>query len=223
MNQKPPTPMWFTLGNIRALRNTAPGWPPTPIDPGQPYKWQTRRVLDTARPFMRRSGYDWPDREPEPMIVLRPDGESWCVSRRVGDVIEYYRIPHQPDSTVAIPEPVRVVEVCTQLGVCIQYDSDGVTRWVKWPFRLKYAPVVNPKRLLPRCRFRELWRETRLIRGVRVERLQDISIADCIAEGAAFPPEGQVFQELWNSINAKRGKGWATNPWVLAYELEVTQ
>lgn len=83
-----------------------------------------------------------------------------------------------------------------------------------------------------------LWRSSRYmpkeacrlrlrVEDVRVERVQDICSngLDAIAEGwphhlAQFPtvnPRSKAlvwFMEIWDSINGKRGYGWATNPWV---------
>ena len=92
---------------------------------------------------------------------------------------------------------------------------------------VKWRPSIH----MPREAARIFLRVT----GVRVERVQDITPYDAWCEGCrignSFPweehiPELQqqcrdiVFSDLWDNINAKRGYGWETNPWVWVYEFE---
>jgi len=80
----------------------------------------------------------------------------------------------------------------------------------------KRSPLFMPKK------YARHWYE---ITGIRAERLQDISIKDCLAEGVEYMPNGKpreqllsashiVFADYWDSINAARGYSWESNPWV---------
>lgn len=99
------------------------------------------------------------------------------------------------------------------------YDADGtITKADAWPWKRNYLPPMHCPRGLSRIDLE--------VTGVRVERLQDISEADAIAEGidtkAMFPwrPDEILstnanvsrYAVLWESIN---GAGsWDANPWV---------
>lgn len=126
--------------------------------------------------------------------------------------------------------PVRGCEF--QNGVSYRadhIDPSGDASPIKW----------RPSIFMPR------WasRINLLIKNVRVERLQEISEADAIAEGTEVPsvlltgstypnlsyeidgPSTIVdyYHQLWDHINAKRGYSWASNPWVFVIEFEVIE
>ncbi len=56
------------------------------------------------------------------------------------------------------------------------------------------------------------------ITDIRIERVQDITYDDILAEGIRSKNQ---MRELWDSINAKRGYGWNINPyvWIIVFKV----
>ena len=125
--------------------------------------------------------------------------------------------PYQPGDILYVKETWLRDEWGFQYKVLdngqIYYD-DGSMKWC--------SPMYMPKaaaRLFLR------------VTDVRAERLQDITASDAHDEGIEFRPFNRQFphyqewlikdfHDLWDSLNAKRGYGWDTNPWVWVYMFE---
>lgn len=111
--------------------------------------------------------------------------------------------------------------------------SNGEIRYFEW------ADIPKKQRqLLTRIKTWEVWRSARFmykfshrydpeITELRVERLWEITEEDAQAEGVVWISEETApntnifipcgvknFHLLWDRLNAKRGYGWDTNPWV---------
>jgi len=131
-----------------------------------------------------------------------------------GEYGSYHLIPHYRATE---PEP----------NIVTDKQDDEFTRW-------------RPSIFMPR------WasRITLEITDIRVQRVQEISQSDAIAEGLIFmggmadnwdeapwcaslkdqePMKypSAAYGRLWDSINAKRGYGWDKNPWVWAISFKV--
>jgi len=128
--------------------------------------------------------------------------ETWCPYGKPGDRL-WVRETWQFTGTELNVEPGYVYRATDP-------DWSEMEGW-KW----------RPSIFMPRDASRILLEVT----GVRVERVQEITEDDARAEGCQGEPEytskgGQgwvydfEFQKLWDSINAKRGYSWESNPWV---------
>lgn len=200
------------------------------IDP----KTQTRRT---------RALEHFSENDPDNWRCVRQDGDMFffvyknspveravkCPYGQRGDrlwIKETWRVPSELDAL----SPRAIGEKSIDAGyrepwAPIQYEADGRRRdWSrKWTEPGKTRVSIH----MPRWASRILLEVT----GVRVERLQDITEADAIAEGIerdcgmwrhygtsgmAFIHPVDSYRSLWESIN---GAGsWDANPWVWVIE-----
>jgi len=110
-----------------------------------------------------------------------------------------------------------------------EQDEEGNYIWSADKSPLPWQPSIFMPRWASRL--------TLEIVKVRVERVQEISDSDIMAEGIencqyALPPycthcsghehlcNRDRFRDLWDSINAKRGYSWESNPWVWVIEFK---
>jgi len=215
-------PILFSAPLVQALLNTKPGvWPAKPIDPSKPFKSQTRRVM-----------------KPQPVL----DGRFWELGEAMwGNTVTsvtpmpchslYNRMPHKPGDILY----VRETWTSDREGNYI-YRADPIfDQCGPGDFGWEWSPSIHMPREAARL-FLE-------VKAVRLERLQEITEADAIAEGsfldrcvcrprkndkdwfdklfqqtACYIIHGDEFKCLWNNLNAKSGYSWDSNPWVWVYE-----
>ncbi|VWB96673.1 hypothetical protein BPS26883_04676 [Burkholderia pseudomultivorans] len=94
------------------------------------------------------------------------------------------------------------------------------------PYKLRKRPAIHMPRWASRI--------TLEITAVRAERLHSSGEPDARVEGVTIadhhlrgyradayrPPSIRAFHELWDNLNATRGHGWDTNPWVWVIEFK---
>lgn len=113
-------------------------------------------------------------------------------------------------------DPPRTIAYKADLSA-MNFDPEGPVKTSDWGWEnMRWRPSIH----LPRWASRLFLRVT----AVRCEQLQEIGYEDAKAEGVDLElihraGEGPAFQELWDSINAKRAP-WASNPWVWVIEFE---
>lgn len=176
-------------------------------------------------PDMVRAYYE--DRKTQTRRVVRPqprqtpitNGSAWphndsCLEWNdvVADPAYYAAAGYCPYGAPGDRLWIREALVRVDGHVAYAYDHAVVLR--------DGAPVVWPwKRNTLSSRYMPRWacRSRAELIAVRVERVQEISREDEIAEGVQpFREDApdDAFSALWDSINAKRGYDWDANSWV---------
>ena len=190
-------------------------------------KTQTRRVIK-PQPFgdyYRLCGPEWYEPAVEINGELSPGREIFGVYS--DDGVWGRKSPYAPGDRLWVRETF-----CEYPAVRAIYRADygkftPISDGIGGPWR----PSIHMPRWASRIDLE--------VTAVRVERVQEIGKDDAEAEGVGrissvgmmqafgwrdygggkgfFDPR-KSFASLWDSINAKRGFGWAANPWVWVYE-----
>lgn len=196
-------------------------------------KTVTRRVI-RPQPIPWRAGWLW--EKGNKMLT--------CNTRKRFVELMLKNSPYgQPGAILGIKEGYKIVFYARRY-IRGEYLVDGAelrtvltqAEWDRWAKR-KYPFRATPGRFM----YKSLCRTRLVNRGVRVERLQDITEADAVLEGwpggsAARRTALEVhsptisgncarewFIALWNSINKKRGFDWSANPWTWRISFELAE
>ena len=194
-------------------------------------KTQTRRVIEPQPRYQLKEYKDskWHEYSDEPLADPRtgsPWGRSYHNKYQAGDTLwvrETWSYGCEIDKSL-----------CVDCGECdgtlgkFMYKANNEQgklslegqREIKWR-----SPIY-----MPRAAARIFLEAV----SVRVEQLRQISCEDKIAEGfnscsRAYPCDSlgicnnNCFMKAWDSLNAKRGYLWDSNPWVWVIEFRRTQ
>lgn len=191
---------------------------------------QTRRIMKSQPYTLRTEGFGYPTKAGGFVSLQSEHCLNECPYGKPGDrlyVKEAWKTAQVNDAL----SPKQMIKACRDAGwksgkawAPIEYLADGhrdnFDTFAKQLGRYRHA------RFMPS----DYSRITLEVTDVQVQRLQEISVRDAIAEGAPavppFPasvtaPEDHLtgFRKLWESIN---GPGsWDANPWVWAVSFKV--
>jgi hypothetical protein len=218
-------PILFSTPMAQALLNTKPGvFPAEAIDPSRPCKSMTRRVVKPQPGSLPEGRYRYDGiQNGKAAVELLQNGKPTeryfeCPKPRyeIGDILWVRETWHYTESDYVYRANFN--------------DEEAASH--KWA-----SPIFMPRSVA------RLFIE---VKGVRLERVQDITEEDAKAEGAKKymwfrpfgAPDGESitydvtlpcepcykngYATLWEKLNAKRGYPWESNPWVWVYEFMRT-
>jgi hypothetical protein len=189
------------------------------MDNGQPiteWYWfdlKTSALLEIIRPRRREKPTKAKLQRAEQFLSAHHPAGGWWAIDEVAAMCPY----GQPGDRLWVRETWKPHPDPVNNSPIIYKATDGGC----WP-DLPWRPSIHMPRWASRI--------TLEIADIRVERLHDISVADCIAEGAAgghgaIPGYAYAttplehYRHIWGSIN---GPGsWAVNPWVWVLEFKM--
>ena len=177
-------------------------------------KTQTRRLLNPQPEKMASHSFEHPS---EAWWTIGDNtGRTWKPRYRVGDVL-WIQEPWRANAKLDNVKPTALPQDC---AIMFQKDELG---------RFSEGGKLRPGRFLP-LRFARPHRYE--VTAVRLERVNEISEADALAEGVGNPIGGCYFNfqaatplptarasfgSLWNSIQSAPGTRFEDAPWVFAY------
>lgn len=175
-----------------------------------------RALLDGRKSQTRRHQFD----DKGKLTTWGKLAVEWANGQR--DQRVYVRETWRTAKSMDAWKPKKIEEACLESGyrrpwAPIQYEADGTREnFIDEPSEPGKTRVAIH---LPRW----LSRLTLIVTDVRVQRLNDISETDSIAEGAPIPAtDGSArdwYEDLWNSLHGQYA--WAANPWVVAVSFKT--
>jgi len=129
---------------------------------------------------------------------------------------------YQPGDILYVKETWQYIEGASGAGFAYKAGGGVHNDTDKWRSS-RYMPKTAARLFLK-------------VKDIRIERLQEITAEDCIAEGIETDALNSRqlravrvncplylrhwYRLLWDYLNAKQGFGWNTNPWVWVIEFE---
>ena len=187
-------------------------------------KTQTRRLV---RPQPEQRGWEvwqndegiweyWYKRYPGAGFGNAPVRQPYAV----GDLLWIREALRRLDSRAALGDSLGIIAYAADDSL-LAGPNEG---FLVWHWKRDKLPAMFCPRWASRYYAKVL--------AVRPERLQDISVEDCVAEGmpsytrakgvlSATPPDHRWwYMEWWDELHRKREHKWEANPWVWVYGLE---